>query len=122
MTTHEAPLTATGPTLCCNREPAELAAGDTFSTTGGVDCPGRPAVCPECQAGKHTICIHMAMNDGAEFVDCACGCEPSRTCPSCKDTVPVGWTLDVHFNCNWPEDFEGITNGLKETDKGGERR
>ncbi len=32
--------------------------------------------------------------------------ERSRTCPSCKDVVPFGWTLDDHFNCNWPEDFE----------------
>jgi len=30
-----------------------------------------------------------------------------RTCPECKDSVPPGWTLDDHFNCNYPEDFEG---------------
>jgi len=68
-----------------------------------VDPPKRP-MCPECRDGKHAICIHQALSDDDEFVDCACGCEPSRTCPSCRDVVPVGWTLDDHFNCNWPED------------------
>ncbi|KQQ65718.1 hypothetical protein [Microbacterium sp. Leaf320] len=63
-------------------------------------------VCPECRDGKHSICIHQSLSDGDEFIDCACGCEPSRTCPSCKDVVPIGWTLEFHLNCNWPEDFE----------------
>ena len=35
------------------------------------------------------------------MIDCACGCVESRTCPSCADVVPEGWTLDDHFNCNW---------------------
>lgn len=61
-------------------------------------------VCPECRDGKHLNCIHEAMVDD-EFVDyCACGCEPSRTCSSCRDVVPEGWTLDDHFNCNWQVD------------------
>lgn len=67
--------------------------------------PPRP-MCPECRAGKHAICIHQALSDGDEFVDCACGCEPSRTCPTCRDVVPIGWTLDDHLNCNWPEDHD----------------
>lgn len=75
--------------------------------TGAEDAapadPPRP-ICPECRDGKHSICIHQALSDDDEFVDCACGCEPSRTCPSCRDVVPVGWTLDDHFNCNFPED------------------
>lgn len=88
---------------------------DRFTVHGDPDCPGRRLVCPECRDGKHAICIHEAMRAADdEIVDCACGCEPSRTCPSCKDVVPVGWTLEVHFNCNWPEDFEPIERG--ETD------
>jgi len=35
--------------------------------------------------------------------------ERGRTCSNCGDTVPLGWTLDDHFNCNFPEDFEAIT-------------
>lgn len=35
----------------------------------------------------------------------------ARTCPECKDSVPPGWTLDDHFNCNYPEDFEGWIPG-----------
>lgn len=64
-------------------------------------------ICPECRDGKHTICIHEALTDGDEFVDCACGCETSRTCPSCRDVVPVGFTLDDHLNCNWPGAHDG---------------
>ena len=27
-----------------------------------------------------------------------------QTCGNCGDVVPLGWTLDDHFNCNWPEE------------------
>lgn len=69
--------------------------------------------CPECVQGKHGNCTHVAdLEDDDTPIDCACGCLESRTCPSCADVVPEGWTLDDHFNCNWPEDFEPYhTNG-----------
>ena len=35
----------------------------------------------------------------------------ARTCPECKDSVPHGWTLEDHFNCNYPEDFENWIPG-----------
>ncbi len=74
---------------------------------GDCVCTDPRPTCPECRDGKHGNCIHEALTDETdEFVDCACGCEPSRTCPSCKDSVPPGWTLEVHLNCNWPEDFD----------------
>ena len=63
-------------------------------------------VCPECRDGKHSNCTHDALDDTTDdVVDCYCGCEPSRTCPSCSDVVPEGWSLDDHHNCNWPEDY-----------------
>ncbi len=71
----------------------------------GDDAPAKRISCPECVAGKHPSCAHFAFDDADEEIDCQCGCEPSRTCPSCGDTVPEGWTLDDHFNCNHPEDF-----------------
>lgn len=68
----------------------------------------RLTVCPECRQGKHVNCTHVADYEADDTpIDCACGCVESRTCPSCADVVPVGWTLDVHHNCNHPEDFEG---------------
>ena len=66
--------------------------------------PRSEAVCPECVAGKHSSCTHFAFDADDEEVDCRCGCKPSRTCPNCADVIPEGWTLDDHFNCNWPED------------------
>ena len=33
--------------------------------------------------------------------------EARRICPACGDKMPLGFDLDDHFNCNWPEDFEG---------------
>lgn len=39
-------------------------------------------------------------------VDAAITDELERTCPNCGDVVPVGFTLDDHLDCNWPEDFE----------------
>ena len=63
-------------------------------------------ICPECRDGKHQNCVQADLSDSDEFVDCQCGCEPSRTCPNCGDVVPEGFTLDVHLNCNWPEDAE----------------
>jgi hypothetical protein len=35
----------------------------------------------------------------------------ARTCPECKDSVPPGWTLDDHFNCNYPEDLDSWIPG-----------
>jgi hypothetical protein len=70
-------------------------------------CTDPRPVCPECHDGKHHICIREALSDTDEIVDCACGCEESRTCPNCRDVVPVGYTLDDHMNCNWPEDRDG---------------
>ena len=89
----------------CEQELCPNWAGD-----GGCPCktlgiePQRP-VCPECTAGKHAGCSHLGgVDEYDDIVDCACGCEPSRTCPQCADVVPPGFTLDDHFNCNWPED------------------
>lgn len=75
---------------------------------GDCVCTDLPrAICPECRDGKHGNCIHEALSADDEILDyCACVCETARTCPSCGDVVPAGWTLDDHFNCNWPEDHE----------------
>ncbi|WP_394685354.1 hypothetical protein [uncultured Microbacterium sp.] len=71
-----------------------------------TETPPARIVCPECVAGKHTSCAHFGFDADDEETDCQCGCETSRTCPSCSDTVPPGWTLDDHLDCNHPEDFE----------------
>lgn len=75
-----------------------------METTPRSEAPER-IVCPECAAGKHSSCAHFGFDAADEETDCQCGCETSRTCPSCADTVPEGWTLDDHLNCNNPEDF-----------------
>ncbi len=71
-----------------------------------TETPPARIVCPECVAGKHTSCAHFGFDSDDEETDCQCGCETSRTCRAAPTTVPPGWTLECHLNCNYPEDFE----------------